>query len=121
MNNTQLNEAGNTENGLSIAGQVQPLVIRWQPIEKAPVDGTVIQARIPGNGSDNLIFWLDGLIDTDGNDCGGWAFTSDQEPPDCWTDGICWEVNEDGRKSIMPTHWKPYNENVQRETRQEVL
>lgn len=79
----------------------------WQPIETAPLDGADIQARIPGNGDDNVIAWqADAFLNTAGEWCGGWAFTTDQEPPDCWTDGICWDVNEDGVASMQPTHWK---------------
>lgn len=77
----------------------------WQPIETAPLDRD-IQARIPGHGEDNVIAWQTGLFDSDGNDCGGWAFTTEQEPPECWTDGFCWSVNEDGVPSVQPTHWK---------------
>lgn len=79
----------------------------WQPIDTAPRDGTAIQARIPGNGSDNIIAWTDGLINSDGGFCGGWGFVEDQEPPDDWTDGICWAVNEDHKPSTQPTEWKP--------------
>lgn len=80
----------------------------WYPIESAPKDGTLIQAKIPGHGSDNIIFWMDGLRDSEDLACGGWAFAhEDQEPPDCWTDGVCWEVNEDGESSAKPTHWTP--------------
>ena len=79
----------------------------WQPIETAPLDGTEIQARIPGHGADNVIAWQhNAFMNTAGDDCGGWAFTRDQEPPDSWTDGICWEVNEDGEPSTQPTEWK---------------
>lgn len=79
----------------------------WQPIETAPKDGTHIQAEIPGHGSDNIIAWIDGLIGELSEDCGGWAFMhEDQEPPDCWTDGICWEKNEDGKQSVKPIRWK---------------
>jgi hypothetical protein len=79
----------------------------WMPIDTAPRDGTPIQARIPGHGDDNIIAWQWGLLDSDDNDCGAWAFLTEQEPPDCWTDGWCWEVNEDGVPSVQPTHWKP--------------
>ncbi len=82
----------------------------WFPIDTAPKDGTWIQARIPGHGSDNIIAWIDGLLDSEHRDCGGWTFMTEQEPPDSWTDGICWEVNEDGKKSTPPTHWKPLPE-----------
>ena len=39
----------------------------WQPMETAPKDGTEIQAEIPGNGADNVIAWMEGLVDSD--DC----------------------------------------------------
>ena len=79
----------------------------WQPIETAPMDGTAIQAKIPGHGADNVIAWqADALYDADGQPCGSWAFVTDQEPPECWTDGWCWAENEDGVRSAWPTHWK---------------
>lgn len=78
----------------------------WQSMGTAPKDGTAIQAEIPGNGSDNMIAWFDNLIDSNGVSCGGWQFVSEQEPPDSWTDGTCWAVNEDGVSSVPPTRWK---------------
>jgi len=78
----------------------------WQDISTAPRDGTEIQAKIPGHGSDNVIAWVPGFLDSDENECCCWVFTRDQEPPECWTDGVCWEVNEDLKPSVMPTHWK---------------
>lgn len=32
----------------------------WLPMEYAPKDGTTIQVEIPGNGSDNIVEWIDG-------------------------------------------------------------
>ena len=84
--------------------------MEWRLIETAPKDGTPFQARIPGYGDDNVIAWFEGLLDTDDLDCGGWCFVEDQEPPDCWTEGVCWEVNDRGERSIYPTHWKPRSE-----------
>ena len=78
----------------------------WQDIKTAPRDGTEIQAEIPGHGSDNIIAWTSGLVDSNDNPCGGWSFMEDQEPPSCWTDGTCWDVNEDGVASVRPTRWK---------------
>ena len=72
------------------------------PIETAPKDGTEILAKIPNHGSYNVIAWKE-----IGPDWGGWCFTRDQEPPDSWTDGICWEVNEDLEQSVEPTYWMP--------------
>ena len=79
----------------------------WQPIETAPRDGSCIQARIPGHGEDNIITWQGGLVDENERDCAAWTFANEeQEPPDCWTDGWCWAVNEHGKPSVQPTHWK---------------
>ena len=86
----------------------------WQAIETAPKDGTPFQARIPGHGDDNIIAWTDGLMNEDG-DCGGWYFADDQDPPECWTDGVCWGVNADGMASVQPTHWKPLAARAQTE------
>lgn len=79
----------------------------WYGIDSAPKDGTAVQAKIPGHGSDNIIAWTDGLQDSNDQPAGGWQFVGDKEPPDCWTDGICWAVNEDGKASVQPTHWRP--------------
>lgn len=74
-------------------------------IDLAPRDGTWIQADIPGHGQDNIIAWENGFQDSDGVECGAWNFVTEQEPPDCWTDGVCWELNEYGVKSVQPIHW----------------
>jgi hypothetical protein len=76
-------------------------------MDAAPKDGTPIQAEIPGHGNDNIIAWFDGLLDDDEQPCGGWAFVEDQEPPDDWTDGVCWATNEDGKPSTKPVRWCP--------------
>ena len=82
-------------------------MMEWQPIETAPRDGTPIQVKIPGHGSDNVVAWFDDLMDSDGQSCGGWHWMEDNEPPDCWTDGICWASNADDVASVQPTHWMP--------------
>lgn len=79
----------------------------WRDISSAPRDGSAFQAEIPEHGSDNVIAWMGGLLNSEGEDVGGWFFIEDQEPPDSWTDGICWAVNADGEKSVQPTRWKP--------------
>lgn len=81
--------------------------MEWQPIDTAPRDGTAIQAKIPGYGDDYIIAWMGGFIDEDEDDCYCWVIVEDQEPPDCWTDGVCWASNADEIASVKPTHWKP--------------
>lgn len=78
----------------------------WQPMCSAPRDGALIQVRIPGHGDDNIVGWGEGLLDSNGDDAGGWEFLEGLEPPNDWTSGICWIVNEDGVPSTQPTAWK---------------
>ena len=73
----------------------------WFPMETAPRDGTPIQAKIPGNGSDNIIRWM--CID----DYWTWAMVEDQDWPDSWDDGICWASNSSEQPSVLPVSWKP--------------
>jgi hypothetical protein len=77
----------------------------WQSMSSAPKDGTWIWAMIPGYG-DALIAWDASLLNSAEEECGGWSFMGDGEPPDSWTDGICWESNEDGEPSVQPVQWK---------------
>lgn len=80
----------------------------WQGIDTAPRNGTYVQAEIPGYGANNIIYWMSGPVGGKDGWRGGWAFAYDrQEPPECWTDGVCWDVNEDGAPSVKPTRWKP--------------
>lgn len=79
----------------------------WLDIATSPKDGTCVQARIPGHGSDNVIAWSDDLMNSAGGFCGGWNWMGENEPPDSWTDGVCWAVNADDEPSVQPTHWRP--------------
>ena len=79
----------------------------WRDMDSAPKIGPPFQAEIPGNGKDNVIAWVEGLLDGNNEPCGAWMIMDDQEPPDSWTDGVCWEKNEDGEPSVKPTRWKP--------------
>ena len=79
----------------------------WQTMDSAPLDGTPIQAEIPGHGRDNVIAWRGGFVDSQFNMCSAWVVVDEQEPPDDWTDGVCWDLNEDDRPSAQPIRWKP--------------
>jgi len=80
--------------------------VTWKPIQTAPRDGTEIQVRIPGHGDDNVVAWLRDTVEGTNGPCGCWMFTRDQEPPQDWSDGYCWAINEDGERSTWPTEWK---------------
>ncbi len=81
-----------------------------RPMDTAPMDGTAFLAEIPGHGSENIISWQWGFMDCNAKENGCWCFDEGQDEPDSWTDGICWEVNEDCEASVLPTGWKPLDE-----------
>ena len=76
----------------------------WQPMETAPRD-RCIAVLLEDNVTTGFVWWEEGLIDSNGNDCGGWSWV-DEEPPDSWTEGYCWEVNEDLKRSMQPVCWR---------------
>lgn len=78
----------------------------WQLIETAPKNGTHIQTKIPGHGSDNIIAWECGFVNENDEDSCTWVWMSGNEPPSCWTNGVCWDANENEQPSVRPTHWK---------------
>lgn len=78
---------------------------QWRPIETAPMDGTQVILLTPDRSSFPAQY-MPGFLDGDGNDCWGWVAMSDLHPDD-WSDGVCWDVNEDGLPSQKPTSWMP--------------
>ena len=47
------------------------------------------------------------MVEDGSGGCWAWATAEEYEPatPPCWTDGICWGVNEDDVPSAQPAHW----------------
>ena len=79
----------------------------WRSMENAPRDGTWIQAEVPGHNSDFVIAFIPGYVGDNDEDVGAWTIMTEQEPPDDWTDGVCWALNEDNKPSTLPSRWKP--------------
>ena len=81
-----------------------------KPIATAPRDGTEILVITGAGARVRCRWWQVGFTDSDGMECGGWTSTTDDYPT-CWTDGVCWTVNADGRMSDQPVRWQ----NVERQ------
>lgn len=45
-------------------------------------------------------------MDGDGNICDQWQATHEGEHPPCWTEGACWQENEDQVASLQPIAWR---------------
>lgn len=78
-----------------------------QPIETAPADGTPFRAWLPDYDSPFIIAWREDIPAEYGGTTGAWCIVVDQEPPECWHNGVCWDINEFGSPSSQPTHWAP--------------
>lgn len=79
----------------------------WQNIESAPMDGRDI-AILTAGGFEMLARWEPfGFINADGGDVGSWVASEEGKHPPCWTDGACWESNENEVPSDQPIMWKP--------------
>ena len=80
-----------------------------QPMSSAPVDGQIIRLHMQ-DGSSFLARPIDGLLDASENDCWSWGTVNEDEGPEDWTDGICWDVNDAGARSTYPVGWSPDKE-----------
>lgn len=85
----------------------------WQEMNTAPSDGTPFLARIPGEKQARIIS-REVIEGPDEDGSGGlyaWAIhpsdPMDYKPPPSWTDGYCWDANEDDEESAQPTGWRP--------------
>lgn len=70
----------------------------------APMD-TDILAMMPDRLRWALIRRQADFLDAEGRRCAGWVWVDESPPPACWTDGVCWQVNEDDEASIQPVAW----------------
>jgi len=73
-------------------------------METAPIDGQTITIKT-ATGAIVRAFWAGGLMNGSEEDCGGWHALHEGEHPECWTDGICWESNENEQRSDPPVTW----------------
>lgn len=76
------------------------------PMDTVPLDGRKIRFHMP-DGNSFMAEIVDGLVDANGDSCWCWGAVDEDEAPDDWTDGICWEQNENGKPSTYPVGWSP--------------
>jgi hypothetical protein len=77
-----------------------------QPMETIPNEGFFKLYFIDHKPIDAT--WEDGFeksIDGTGGTCSAFVALFEGEHPECWTDGVCWEVNESGKPSMQPIGW----------------
>ena len=92
----------------SLDGSATSIPSAWEPIATAgglPILNLKVRIRTAaGREFDAVCGWYG--CDENGHDVQAWAAWDEDDAPDCWTDGICWSVNESGGQSDQPTHWK---------------
>ena len=77
----------------------------WKPASDAPPPDKLVEVKTKGGATFIASLGL-GYVDVDENDCCGWAAYREWEAPKCWTDGVCWEQNEDGVPSDPVVAWR---------------
>lgn len=78
----------------------------WQDIASAPLN-TPVLVRV-GEGMTFIARLLpDASMTTADETCDQWQAEYEDEHPPCWSDGCCWESNEDGNASLQPRGWQP--------------
>lgn len=75
----------------------------WQPIADAPYNQAV-EIKI-GRRKFPAILLHNASMSSEEESCDQWQATTDDHPK-CWSDGACWESNEDGNTSLQPEAWR---------------
>lgn len=77
----------------------------WRPIATAPYSTEVIIRA--GGMTFHAELVRDGAMSSLEEDCDQWRATREGEHPPCWSDGCCWDSNEDELTSLQPDAWRP--------------
>jgi len=75
----------------------------WQPIETAPDCDVIIECE------DGSIFLAHNHCYVEGLHAPVkvWCAAREGIHPKCWTEGACWDANDDGEPSTKPIRWLP--------------
>lgn len=77
----------------------------WSGVENAPYDTPL--TVLAGGMTFAAILRRDASLNEDGESCDQWQAVVEGEHPPCWTDGACWESNEDGIPCLWPEAFMP--------------
>ncbi len=76
----------------------------WKPVKTAPYNQEV-EVRV-GMMCFRAMLVQNGALDEKGNSCDRWIEAREGEHPPCWSDGACWESNEDLSPSLQLNAWR---------------
>ncbi len=78
---------------------------RWRPISTVPISEEPVRLLLE-SGRELTASKRPGFTDCNGHDCWLWVCSDEDNYPECWTDGACWERNAADQRSDQPTHWQ---------------
>ncbi len=91
--------------GVRRAAKAEGMREAWLPVKSAPYDQDVIVRA--GSMTFRAALRRDASMNEAGDSCDQWQATIEGEHPPCWSDGCCWESNQDGIPSLQPIEWRP--------------
>jgi hypothetical protein len=78
---------------------------KWQDIETAPYNTPVI-VEVGSGMSFAAQLVPDASINSEDQSCAQWRAVHQGEHPPCWSDGACWQRNENEVMSMQPRRWR---------------
>jgi hypothetical protein len=99
---------GYIQGGMAIMQEPQssPLPEKLEPLaEKFPPLGTPVIVTM-ADGTEFCAIRI--FVEDDEGGSTAWATADEHEPncPDCWDDGVCWQIAADGLPSRQPVAWR---------------
>jgi len=80
----------------------------WLALKDAPYN-EVVEVQV-GQMTFRAVLRPDAAMSDEETSCDQWQAAIEGEHPPCWSDGACWENNEDDSSSLPPEAWRPIAE-----------
>lgn len=78
---------------------------KWNNMDDHPTDKIVV-LDIPSFGEMKAIYTYGYAVDLDEHEVFAWVSMDEDNEPECWTDGVCLDQNENDEQSLQPKRWR---------------